>query len=81
MEEWPDFHSQGKVIYIPDLDKYKEGSAKEVLKSQKIKSLIAVPLLDEDRCIGFTGFDSVKILITNTMKTNKICSGYLPRYL
>lgn len=60
MEEWPDFHSQGKVIYIPDLDKYKEGSAKEVLKSQKIKSLIAVPLLDEDRCIGFTGFDSVK---------------------
>lgn len=59
MEEWPDFHSKGKVIYIPDLDKYKEGPAKEVLKSQKIKSLIAVPLLDEDKCIGFTGFDSV----------------------
>lgn len=59
MEEWPDFHSKGKVIYIPDLDKYKEGSAKEVLKSQKIKSLITVPLLDEDKCIGFAGFDSV----------------------
>ncbi len=59
MEEWPDFHSKGKVIYIPDLDKYKEGPAKEVLKSQEIKSLIAVPLLDEDKCIGFTGFDSV----------------------
>lgn len=59
MEEWPDFHSKGKVIYIPDLEKYKEGATKKVLKSQNIKSLIVVPLLDENKCIGFTGFDSV----------------------
>jgi signal transduction histidine kinase/CheY-like chemotaxis protein len=31
-----------------------------ILEPQGIRSLIAVPLMDEDRCLGFAGFDSVR---------------------
>lgn len=51
-----------REIYIPKVEDLKEDAKieKEVLLSQKIKSLICVPLFTEERVVGFLGFDSVK---------------------
>ncbi|MBN2764815.1 MAG: PAS domain S-box protein [Paludibacteraceae bacterium] len=59
MEEWPLTHARAEVIYIPDMRRYKGGSSKKTLEAQGIKSLIAIPLMDDGKCIGFAGFDSV----------------------
>lgn len=59
--DWFEPHSKGETIYIPDVlaldgNVYK---IKEYLIPQNIKSLITIPMMKGDRCIGFVGFDSV----------------------
>ena len=57
--EWVEAFSKGEVIYIPDVLALADGTSKEVLIAQDIKSLIAAPIIRGDICIGFIGFDSV----------------------
>ncbi|WP_422362168.1 PAS domain S-box protein [Reichenbachiella sp.] len=52
-------HFEGDFIYIPDTMKMEESGSKEILLEQEIKSLLTVPLMHRDNCIGFVGFDSV----------------------
>ena len=52
-------HFEGKTIFIEDVSKMAEKSSREMLMSQDIKSLITVPMMSENSCIGFVGFDSV----------------------
>ncbi len=60
VKNWVNTHSEGKTMYIPNVfDLPKEG-AREILEPQGIKSLIAVPMMNEGNCIGFVGFDSVR---------------------
>jgi signal transduction histidine kinase/CheY-like chemotaxis protein len=58
--DWVIAFSKNEPIYIYDVSVLPEGHAKEVLSSQGIKSLLAIPLTHDDTCIGFVGFDSVK---------------------
>ena len=58
--DWAESHCQGKTIYIPDVSSLPESSLRTILESQDIKSLITVPMMREQQCIGFVGFDYVR---------------------
>ena len=57
---WVESHFQGKNIEIENTALLPEGDFKTILIDQKIKSLIALPLMYENVCLGFVGFDAVK---------------------
>jgi PAS domain S-box-containing protein len=59
--EWLEVHRKGEAMYIPDVNALSPSdSLREVLEPQGIKSLLAVPMMDGDDCLGFVGFDSVR---------------------
>jgi PAS domain S-box-containing protein len=62
MPDWIESHRNGKTIRIPDvLALEPENHTREVLEAQGIKSLLTVPMMDETNCVGFVGFDAVRI--------------------
>ncbi len=61
MQEWNDDHKVGKTIIIDDVTQLADhDDRKKFLSQQNIKSLISVPLMNNDLCIGFVGFNSVE---------------------
>ncbi|MBV5313541.1 MAG: PAS domain S-box protein [Prolixibacteraceae bacterium] len=60
--DWIEVFRNGGVIYINDVLSLPEGRTREVLEPQGIKSLIAVPMMNQGICIGFIGLDSVSQL-------------------
>lgn len=63
MDDYPvlvNDHLEGKPIFIPDVSQLDEKKSREMLLAQGIKSLITVPLMDHNSCMGFVGFDSVR---------------------
>lgn len=59
MEEWVRAHIKGETLDIPDVQKF-NGLTKTVLELKGVKSLISVPIMNNEKCIGFIGFDSIK---------------------
>jgi PAS domain S-box-containing protein len=59
MGETPDCHRKGQPVYTPDVKAMPEGPGKEIIESQGIKSFLTVPLMNDNYCIGFVGFDYV----------------------
>lgn len=57
---WFVTHAQGESIIIDDVIQLEEGSLKEILVSQNIQSLITLPLINQNNCLGFVGFDAVR---------------------
>ncbi|MFN5983246.1 MAG: ATP-binding protein [Fluviicola sp.] len=58
---WAGIHKEGKSINIPDVYELPEGHELRIpLEQQEILSLLALPMMDGNECIGFVGFDSVK---------------------
>ncbi|MDH4473693.1 MAG: ATP-binding protein [Fluviicola sp.] len=58
---WAGTHKEGKNMNIPDVYELPEGHEVRIpLEQQEIVSLLAIPMMDGDDCIGFVGFDSVK---------------------
>jgi PAS domain S-box-containing protein len=54
-------HKNGETIYIYDvLALDPQERLREILEPQGIQSVIAVPLMDDNICVGFVGFDAVK---------------------
>ena len=60
MPIWLSKHTAGEEVYVPDVSKLKPGKFKELLEVQDIKSIITLPLIENDKCIGFVGFDAVR---------------------
>ncbi|MEQ8518553.1 MAG: PAS domain S-box protein [Cytophagales bacterium] len=63
LEEIPELAElflKGENVNIADVDELDESIFKSLLKEQEIKSTIGVPMMNNDKCIGFVGFDSVK---------------------
>ncbi|MCK4819416.1 PAS domain S-box protein, partial [bacterium] len=59
--EWTETHRQGKPMDVPDVSSLPEdGSLRQILEPQEIKSLITISLMKEKECTGFIGFDSIK---------------------
>lgn len=60
MKDWVEAHQKGQPMYVPDVYRLPHGGARDILEPQGIKSVLTVPMMNEQRCIGFVGFDSVK---------------------
>ncbi len=63
MSEFPDWleaHTRGYNMYVPDVAALPDGGLRRILEPQQIKSLLAVPMMNGENCIGFVGFDSVR---------------------
>lgn len=62
MDEFPEWvarHEKGKVIAIDSKAALPLGNLRTPLEKQDIKSILILPLTDQDRCLGFVGFDAV----------------------
>ncbi|MBM9512517.1 PAS domain S-box protein [Desulfogranum marinum] len=58
--DWVKNHRAGSINYIPDvMGLSPESDIRQLLEPQGIKSIISVPLMRGDTCVGFVGFDSV----------------------
>ncbi len=61
ISEWVNSHLRGEVIHIPDVSQLPDDDGvKQTLEPQGVVSLITIPMMSENQCIGFVGFDSVK---------------------
>ena len=60
--EWLERHFKGEIMDIPNVSELPDSLLRQLLEVQDIKSLIALPMMDGDTCVGFIGFDSVKSL-------------------
>lgn len=61
LEEWLKSHRDGVSVEINESDF--AGVSPIIassLREQKIKSLLTIPIMDHQQCLGFVGFDSVK---------------------
>ena len=59
--EWVETHRRGETMYVPDVQALPPARLREILEPQGILSLLAVPLLSGGQCLGFVGFDSVRV--------------------
>lgn len=58
---WMTAHKAGLPFFIRSVQDLPKGHAlREILEPQGIKSLVTIPLMREEKCIGFIGFDAVK---------------------
>jgi len=60
LPEWVETHRRGEAVNIPDLFALPEGEYRHGLEVQGIRSVLTVPLMSKDDCLGFVGFDSVR---------------------
>lgn len=60
LSEWVDAHQKGKDLSIANVYEILDGDLKQVLKEIGIVSLISVPMMMENRCVGFVGFDRLE---------------------
>lgn len=60
MQDWVEAHQKGDPMYVPDVYALPHGAVRDILEPQGIKSVLAVPMMNEGRCNGFVGFDSVR---------------------
>lgn len=65
--DWLEAHLAGRTMLVQDVSKLdKAGELYQILEPQGIQSLIAVPMMDGAKCIGFVGIDAVRTLHTFT---------------
>jgi len=57
---WFEEHSHGRVLHVPDVQALPESPMRDILEPQGIQSLMALPLMHGERCLGFVGLDSVR---------------------
>lgn len=69
-------HRQGQSFFIPDVSTLPPGAFKESLSSQKIQSLISVPMMSGGDCKGFVGFDAVKNRRSYTEDELRLLKGF-----
>lgn len=53
-------HEQGNTFYVPNVGELDDENLKSILEPQGIKTMITVPIMQQNHCFGFVGFDSVK---------------------
>lgn len=60
MPDWVIAHKKGEAMIVADVGALPKGQARDILEPQNVKSVLAVPMMNNGQCIGFVGFDSVK---------------------
>lgn len=64
LKDWLEKHRKGEAFIVTDISTLPyEGptSVRGLLEPQNVKSIITVPMIDENSLIGFLGFDSVRV--------------------
>ncbi|ANB03182.1 GAF domain-containing hybrid sensor histidine kinase/response regulator [Ectothiorhodospira sp. BSL-9] len=61
LEAWVEAHSAGEVYNVPDVQALSEDDPlRQILGPQGIKSNITIPIMGDEQCQGFVGFDAVR---------------------
>jgi PAS domain S-box-containing protein len=61
LDEWRADFERGQPVYIPEVAALPDGSGvKDVLQMQGIRSLLAVPMVEDGQILGFMGYDAVR---------------------
>ncbi|MBU3927557.1 MAG: PAS domain S-box protein, partial [Bacteroidetes bacterium] len=61
IDYWVEAHKNGKEMSIEDVMQLPpDDGVRQILEPQGVKSVLALPMMKLDRCIGFIGFDSVR---------------------
>ncbi len=61
MDDWVRKHQQGEALFIPKVEQLPhESNLYQILSDQGIKTLITIPLIYGEECLGFIGFDAVQ---------------------
>jgi PAS domain S-box-containing protein len=60
MPVWYDSHKRKEFIIIENAELVTDEKVKDLLAKEGIKSLISIPIHDENRLVGFVGFDLIK---------------------
>ncbi|WP_052812690.1 response regulator [Desulfonatronum thioautotrophicum] len=63
LEELPanaEIFRQRKMYYVPDVDALPDSPEKHLLTSQKVLSVLCLPIYRNDQILGFFGFDAVR---------------------
>lgn len=79
LSDWLDKHQKGLPFLVENLDDlpdHGELSLRDILSSQGIKSLLTIPMLSQEKLVGFVGFDSVKEQKHYSEKEKKLLSLY-----
>lgn len=61
--QWIEKHLSGEPFFLPDISELPDdgpNGLRAILEPQGIKSLITIPMVDQDGLMGFVGFDSVR---------------------
>lgn len=58
MQDWVESHTNGKIVIVDDVLSLPENdSVRKILEEQGIRTVMAMPVINEDKCLGFVGFD------------------------
>jgi len=74
--EWKEAHMKNMVYVIPDVSQTKNENERRILGPQGIKSLIAIPLMEDDKYVGFIGVDSVQDFQAYSKEELEILKAY-----
>jgi len=59
--DWVNFHKKGELTTVDRLEQLgSDSELYKLLEPQGIKSLITIPLMEGQKCLGYVGFDAVK---------------------
>jgi PAS domain S-box-containing protein len=58
--EWIDAHRRGETVKVDDVNELPGNILRKFLENQNIISVLTIPLIEDNSCIGFVGFDSVR---------------------
>ncbi len=71
--DWVNTHRKGEIMHVSSVQALPKGSSiRQMLEPQGIKSLIAVPMMDRNNCVGFVGLDFVRQYHTITDYERKL---------
>jgi len=60
-KEWLDVHLKGEIVHVPSVSELPDsGVLRQLLEPQGIITLVAVPMIYREQCLGFVGFDAVR---------------------
>ena len=60
LPDWVTAHRRGEAVHVPSVAALPaEGFLRQTLEPQGVASLITLPLMQGDACLGFVGFDAV----------------------
>lgn len=71
-EAWLEKHRKGEPVLFENINEISDERVHGILAGQKINSIITLPMIFEEQCVGFIGFDWVKGYHKFTLEEKKL---------